>query len=135
MFVKGKDTRLMNKWRYCFGKTLRRLGIGFDAEKNEAVENMLKTIAKLENRKIKIVLEFDKDGNWSAEAENLPGLITGGNLRENDNINEMIIDAIFTYFAIPPEYCDEAVFSKSKRSNKTKVSASKTYSPYLLASA
>ena len=127
--------RVINKWRYGFGKTLRRLGIGCSAEKNEAVAKMLKTISKLENKKIKIILEFDEDGNWSAEAENRPGLITGGNLREDGDINEMIIDAIFTYFAIPPEYCDETVFLRGRRSNKTKVNANRAYSPYLLASA
>lgn len=97
--------------RYKISNALRKFGIALDAEKQPAVQNMWKTIRKLDGGKILFELSLDKDGDWSAIAVNLPGLMTGGSL--SDPISDMIEDAIFTYFAIPPEYCDERILNKN----------------------
>lgn len=104
--------------RFRLAKVLRKIGFNFDAQKNEAVKNMKKTISKLDGGKIIFQVTIDKDGNWAAEALNLNGLITGGYI--TDNFNDMITDAIFTYFNIPPEYCDDSLLIKgSKKRKKT----------------
>lgn len=101
---------MLNATRYRFGRVLRKMGFGFDAEKNPAVQQMLEKIDSLKDRTIIFSLEVDKDGNWAVASKNLPGLITGGEL--SDNINDVILDAIFTYFDIPPEFCDPYILSE-----------------------
>ena len=109
---------MLNKLRYNFANTCRKIGIGFDGKNNANVKNMLKTLSRLENQQIKFKIEFDKNGNWSAESINLPGIITGGDV--TDNLNELILDAIFTYFDIAPEYSDISIFAAKYKSKKTK---------------
>lgn len=102
---------MLNAARYRFGKLMRELGLGFDASKDPAVQHMLGEIDKLKERTIVFSIEFDKDGNWAVESKNLPGLITGGNT--SDNFDDVITDAIFTYFNIAPQYCDPKILTKS----------------------
>lgn len=110
---------MLNKLRYNFANTCRKIGIGFDGRNDKNVKNMLKVFSKLENKKIKFKIEFDENGNWSAESINLPGIITGGNVANND-LHELILDAIFTYFDIAPEYSDISIFTTKHRSHRTK---------------
>ncbi|MCL2085832.1 type II toxin-antitoxin system HicB family antitoxin [Candidatus Saccharibacteria bacterium] len=80
-------------------------GLVFDAKNNPEIKEMQKTIAKLENKAIIFRVAKDTNGDWYAESTNLPGILTGGN--STDDINEMIKDAIFTYFGVPAKYCDD----------------------------
>ena len=81
--------------------------LGFQHQK-ECVEisHMRKTIRKLDGGCIRFNIIQDKNnGDWAAESINIPGIITGGN--KQDDIDAMIKDAILTYFAIPPQHCDD----------------------------
>ncbi|MEK7105143.1 MAG: hypothetical protein AAB865_00440, partial [Patescibacteria group bacterium] len=75
------------------------------------IETILKqSIMETEIQKlgsIEFKIELQPDGSWVAESTNLDGIITGGSKRQN--INEMIKDAIFTYFEIPPHLCNGAL--------------------------
>lgn len=94
-------------WRYKWFAFLKKLGINYDARENSSVQKMLAEIDKLPGRGIKFAVVRDADGEWSAESTNLKGIITGGG--PNDDMEAMVKDAIFAYFAIPPQFCDETL--------------------------
>lgn len=99
--------RLQNQIIYHFAKALKKLGHNFDPQNHDKVMEMGKAIQALENRGIEFRIETYPDGSWSAESTNIEGIMTGGG-----NLNEapaLIKDAIFTYFEIPPQLCDESL--------------------------
>lgn len=102
--------------RYRFFSFLHKIGINFDSRKNPEVQKMVKALKQLKNHQMVFELEVDKDGNWAAESIDFPGLITGGSA--NDSFAPLIIDAIFTYFDIPPQYCNDSLLSLQKSKNK-----------------
>ena len=73
------------------------MGIDFDARNHPAVQAMEQKIQELGVLQFKI--EFYPDGSWTAESLNIDGIITGS--RNARNMNALIKDAVFTYFAIP----------------------------------
>ena len=108
-------------FRYLLSRKLRKFGLLPDAKDSEAVKNMLKAIKNLEGGKIKFEFEFDENGNWAVESLNVNGIVTGGTF--DDNIPELINDAIFTYYAIPPEYCDDSLLLKKSKTKEAKTSS------------
>ncbi len=102
--------------RYRVARFLRRLGIGIDARKHPAVKQLWKTINKLDGHKIVFDFYIEDNGDWSAVSTNLPGLMTGGTA--SDPIADMISDSIFTYFGVPPEYCDDRILNKDYMNQK-----------------
>ncbi|MBP9864494.1 hypothetical protein KBC54_03540 [Patescibacteria group bacterium] len=90
---------------YKIAQVLRRAGFNFHEENDLRVKAMRQTIQELGS--IKFNIEVFKDGTWAAESTNLDGVITGGTNKEN--INETLKDAVFTYFEIPPQLCNDSL--------------------------
>lgn len=90
---------------YSFAHLLRSWGVKFNEENDPRVQEMKSTIGALKNGAINLNVEQYPDGSWSAEATNLEGLITGG--RDVTEAPELIKDAIFTYFEIPPHLAND----------------------------
>lgn len=100
--------------KYTFFNFLRKLGLGFDPMKSPEVQKMIEASKKDGKDGFELKFEVFADGEWLVTSEELPGLITGGSLKEFNNIEEQVIDAIFTYFAVPPQYCDSRLFLGAK---------------------
>ena len=93
----------MNVIIYHFARFFRRFGVDFGAANDSRVKAMQTAIQKI--GAIEFTIEVAEDGSWVAESKNIDGIITGGT--KSQNIQEMIKDATFTYFEIPPQLCDE----------------------------
>lgn len=104
-----KATLSMTKAVYKLAQILRRLGYRFHEENDPRVLAMRKAIRDLGS--IQFNIEVFKDGSWAAESINVDGIITGGTKKEN--INDAIKDAVFTYFEIPPQLCNDALMRGS----------------------
>ncbi len=92
--------RLRNQLVYFSANALRKLGHNFNEEHDERVSEMQHVINSLDNHAVNFKIEVSPDGNWSAESINIEGIMTGG--KDPREIPEMIKDAVFTYFEIPP---------------------------------
>lgn len=95
--------RLQNQLIYFTTSQLRKFGINFNDETNKYVAEMLDTINHLDNHAISFKIEHYPDGGWSAESTNIEGIMTGS--LDPREAPELIKDAIFTYFEIPPQFC------------------------------
>ncbi|HSX53091.1 MAG TPA: hypothetical protein VLF90_01850 [Patescibacteria group bacterium] len=105
--------RLSNRLIYATASTLRKLGVHFNEEQNELVLEMQRIITALDEHAIQFKTEVAPDGTWSAESTNIDGIMTGG--KDPRHIPEMIKDAVFTYFEIPPKLCrDELLRSDNE---------------------
>lgn len=96
---------MRNKLVYQLAQLARKAGVDFHERNDSRVQAMRAEIGKLGG--IQFDIEVDKDGNWAAESTNVDGIITGG-AHLQDAAAELK-DAIFTYFAIPPHLCDDAL--------------------------
>lgn len=85
-------------------KVLRSMGFAFDSSNNEAVKEFKKALRSLDSSRIEFYIEQYPDGSWTAESTNVDGIATGG--VDPRTINEMIKDAVMTYYDIPAQYCD-----------------------------
>ena len=56
---------------------------------------------------IEFKIEQHPDGTWTAESTNIDGIITGGDTLWD--VNEMVKDAIFTYYEIPPHLANDSL--------------------------
>lgn len=84
----------------------RKMGIKPNPLSCQGVEDMRREIDTLgAEGGIKFEIGMYPDGSWSAKSTNVEGIITGG--FNQSEIPEMIKDAIFTYYDIPPQYCDD----------------------------
>lgn len=95
----------MTNFIYRLAQMLRRIGYDFHEEKDPRVQAMRKAIRDLGSIQFKI--EVFPDGSWAAESTNIDGIITGGT--NKDSINETLKDAVFTYFEIPPQLCNDSL--------------------------
>jgi len=95
----------MTKVVYKLAQALRRIGFNFHEENDSRVKAMREEIRKLGG--VQFNIEVFGDGTWAAESTNVDGIITGGTNRMN--INETLKDAVFTYFEIPPQLCNDAL--------------------------
>lgn len=96
--------------KYIFWNILRKLGLGPNPLECPEIKTMIETAKKNGKAGFVLKLEIFEDGEWLVTSQELPGLVTGGSLKERNNIEEQVIDAIFTYFAVPPRYCDDTLF-------------------------
>ncbi|KKT39392.1 hypothetical protein A2W54_01865 [Candidatus Giovannonibacteria bacterium RIFCSPHIGHO2_02_43_13] len=73
-------------------------------ESDRRVQNLLAEIKRQGNFYFKIELH---KGGWTAECENVKGIITGGTNPQptQSEVDEKIKDAIFSAFGIPPYLC------------------------------
>lgn len=94
---------MLNRLIYTLTNLARKIGVRFHEEQDARVQAMRQTIERLGG--IQFTIEIDKHGNWAAESVNIKGIITGGTSKKN--MNETIKDAIFTYFEIPPQLCND----------------------------
>jgi hypothetical protein len=85
------------------------VGWNFHEATDPRVKIMRGTIQKLGS--INFNIEVFPDGSWAAESINLDGIITGGTNKKN--INETLKDAVFTYFEIPPQLCNDNLMKAS----------------------
>jgi predicted RNase H-like HicB family nuclease len=99
--------RLQNQLVYFGAQTLRKLGHNFNEEADRRVANMRHAIDALDNHAIQFRVEHYPDGGWSAESTNIDGIMTGS--KDPREAPELIKDAIFTYFEIPPQLCHDTL--------------------------
>ena len=97
---------MLRKFVFNSSQVLRRLGINFNEREHAEVVTMLEEIRQLDGG-IKFNIEHYPDGTWTAESTNVDGIITGG--RDTKETNSMIKDAIFTYYQIPSQLCNDSL--------------------------
>ena len=95
--------RLQNQFINFATSKLRKLGHNFNEESDYRVVKMRSTINSLDNHAIQFKIEQYPDGSWSAESTNINGIMTGS--KDPRETPELIKDAIFTYFEVPPQLC------------------------------
>ena len=83
---------------------LRSKGYNFREHLSPEVINMQSEIAKLDGG-INFKVELYPDGAWTAISTNVDGLVTGGS--KQSEINELLKDATFTYYGVPPKYSND----------------------------
>ncbi len=69
---------------------------------NPAVRSMNEQLGKLSGG-LQFKIKTFPSGEWTAESTNISGIVTGGG--QDDDMDGMIKDAIFTFFEIPKDYC------------------------------
>lgn len=74
-----------------------------EAQRLPEVQVMFEKISELANGKLEFKISTMPNGDWVAESVNLPGILTGGT--RDDDVNDLIADATFTFFDIPSKYC------------------------------
>lgn len=95
--------RLQNQIIYFSANQLRKLGFSFNEEADPRVMEMLRVIQSLDNHVINFKIEEHPDGTWIAESTNIDGIMTGSH--DPREKQELLKDAVFTYFEIPPQLC------------------------------
>lgn len=91
---------------YILTHLAKNIGVNFDPAKCPKLAEMRKEISELPNG-IQFTISCNPNGDWVAESVNIPGILTGGTAK--DDVDTMIKDAIFTYYGIPPKYCDSNI--------------------------
>jgi hypothetical protein len=94
---------MLRNFIFSTNKTLRKLGIDISDGKHPAVSEMQKSI--MQSGGITFKYELYPDGSWTAESTNFDGIITGE--RSTKKINSIVKDAIFTYFGVPAQHCND----------------------------
>lgn len=97
---------MFNKIIFNISRIFRNHGVSFSNEVNCSHLVLMRNKIK-ESNGIEFKIEFYPDGNWTAESTNIDGIITGGD--DIKEINNLIKDAIFTYFEIPPQFCNDSI--------------------------
>ncbi len=103
--------------RYRLARLAKQMGTQSKPQECEALLDMQKEIAALPDG-IQFSITRDASGNWVAESVNIDGILTGGG--PNDKTDDMIKDAIFTYYGIPPKYCDNTLLRNANEPVVTK---------------
>lgn len=83
--------------RYRVANLAKKLGVDFDPKKSPELMAMKEEITALPDG-IQFRITTEPNGDWMAESVNIDGILTGGDAR--DNVDEMIKDAIFTYYGV-----------------------------------
>lgn len=99
--------RLQNQLIYHAYNALRGRGVKFNESADPRVVEMHETIAALDNKAINFKIEQHPDGTWTAESTNVDGIMSGS--KDPREIPELLKDAIFTYFEIPPQLCNDSL--------------------------
>lgn len=96
---------------YKFANVAKKAGYKFRSHTNTDVIAMRDEIAKLGTNGINFNISIERDGSWYAESTNVDGIISGGfDVKE---INEMLKDAVFTYYGVAPQHCDDTLLKSS----------------------
>lgn len=95
----------MRKLIYLVAQKLRNWGVDFHEKADLRVQKMQKSIESIGG--INFTIELFDDGSWVAESTNIDGILTGGTSR--DGFHETLKDAVFTYFEIPPQLCNDTL--------------------------
>ena len=82
-------------------------GVKPDILNNPAVIYMRQELELLGKGGVRFEISVYADGSWSARSVNVDGIITGG-INQSDMI-ETIKDAVFTYYDISPQFCDDSL--------------------------
>jgi hypothetical protein len=80
----------------------KRFNVKFDGITDPAVQAMRGEIQRLGG--IQFRIELTPSGDWMAKSTNVDGILTGGSAE--DSKDELIKDAIFTYYGVRPQYCE-----------------------------
>lgn len=96
--------KLINQTIYQISRLLRRFGMPMHEEHDHRVIAMKREIQRLGGR-IEFKIEQHPDGTWTAESVTIDGIITGGD--RGSDISATIKDAVFTFFEIPPQLCND----------------------------
>lgn len=91
--------------RYKVANLLRNQNNLQKAELCPEVVEMRKDINSLENKNINFEIKVYPDGSWTARSTNVDGLLTGS--RKQSEANELLKDAILTYYNIPAKYAQD----------------------------
>lgn len=110
--------RLQNQFIYLSANALRKLGYGFNEQASKPVRDMQAAIATLDNHAIQFKVEQYPDGTWSAESTNVDGIMTGGT--DQREAPELLKDAVFTYFEIPSQFCNDSILRTDNEPAKVK---------------
>ena len=103
---------------YSVASVMKRSGFGFNSMNNPQVLEMLKAIDDLDNKAVSFAIEQHPDGHWSAVSTNVDGIMTGGD--DPRQVPEFTKDAIFTYFEVPTQYCDETLLRNDNEPARVK---------------
>lgn len=103
--------------RYCLARLAKQLGVQHSSQNCGALQEMQKEMAALPDG-IQFSITRDVSGDWVAESINIDGILTGGG--PDDKVDDMIKDAIFTYYGVPPEYCDNTLIRNASEPVTTK---------------
>src|SRR3989338_4970151 len=95
---------MFNRYIYNLSRIAKKLGYNFDAQNDPRVIAMRNKIHGLGGIHFEIKVGADK--SWTAESTNIDGIITGGKDYPNDYY-DTVKDAVFTYFEIPPQLCED----------------------------
>ncbi|MDO4781433.1 MAG: hypothetical protein Q4A34_03535 [Candidatus Saccharibacteria bacterium] len=89
-----------------------RLGIKPNPDNNPNVAALHQDIQELNG--IDFSVSRFPNGEWMAKSTNIDGILTGGDA--TDSVDEMIKDAVLTYYNIAPAYCDAVkVYSSNNK--------------------
>lgn len=100
---------LKNQVIYHLAQAWRRVGYDFHEDRDSRVKSMREAIRGLGS--IRFDIEGFPDGTWVAQSTNVEGIITGG--ADKKKMNPMLKDAIFTYYGIPPQLCNDGLVRTS----------------------
>ncbi|MEO8784743.1 MAG: hypothetical protein ABI221_00195 [Candidatus Saccharimonadales bacterium] len=100
--------------KYKMASFARSKGYDFKESSRPEVIAMQKDINSLKNKNVDFAIETYPDGSWSAKATNIKGMLTGS--RKQDEINELIKDAIFTHYGIPARYANDRLLKNTGES-------------------
>ena len=100
---------MLSKIIFTASNLARKFGVDFHEIRNPAVVSMREQITALGSIEFKI--DYYPDGSWSAESTNIDGIMTGSaNVKD---VDELLRDAIFTYYKIPPYICNDQLLRSS----------------------
>lgn len=108
--------RLQNQAIYMISNAVRKRGWHINDTKNPQVQDMQSTIASLEDKAIHFYIEQSPDGTWVAQSTNIDGIMSGG--KDPKEIPELLRDAVFTYFEVPPIHCNDALLKSDNEPAK-----------------
>lgn len=112
MYIQNKEKVMKYSLAYIITRLAKNVGINFDPTKCPELAEMKKEISKLPNG-IQFTISHSPNGEWIAESVNIPGILTGGDAK--DDIDAMVKDAIFTYYGVPPQYCDTSLLRNASK--------------------
>ena len=110
--------------RYRLASFGDRHGRNRHVETQPDVQAMQRALEALENKSINFSVQAYPDGSWLAKSTNVDGILTGGH--NQSEANELIKDAIFTYYGVKPEHCKDVLLRNTSEPVSTEQSVQVT---------